>query len=355
MLPVLITVDTEYNFAAWRDGSAASLAENAALSIDCRARDGSLWGVGHQMDLLDRYGQRGVFFVDPMAALVWGPRAVDHVVHPILARGHDVQLHCHSEWLDAAPRNPITARRGSNMHDFPLADQIALLQWGIERLVESGAPRPVAFRAGNYGANDDTLRALAAVGLRYDSSVTPGFADSACSIDGRAGDIRPVERHGVVELPVAAMGSSRDGLRHVQLTAISGREMRAAIRHAARASWPAFTLVSHSFELFHRQRRLGNRIVERRFESLCAFLANDPSANSATFKDLAGPWAPPLTTTTDAELALPRISRRREWERLGEQAIVRFGESDWRPALSGRVMSAMALAGVMVVGDAMAF
>lgn len=38
-----------------------------------------------------------------------------------------------------------------------------------------------------------------------------------------------------------------------------------------------------------------------------------------------------------------------------EQAFVRLGESDRRPALSGRVTSTMALAGLMVVGAAMAF
>src|SRR3546814_9494722 len=39
-----------------------------------------------------------------------------------------------------------------------------------DMLVRAGAPEPVAFRAGNFGANDDTLRALDALGFLFDSS-----------------------------------------------------------------------------------------------------------------------------------------------------------------------------------------
>ena len=53
-------------------------------------------GIEYQMDVFDRHGLKAVFFVDPMPALVWGVEAISDVVGPIVARGHDVQLHLHS-------------------------------------------------------------------------------------------------------------------------------------------------------------------------------------------------------------------------------------------------------------------
>ncbi len=111
------------------------------------------------MDQLNAYDLKAVFFVDPLPALICGPRAVAEIVEPILTAGHDVQLHIHSEWLEFAPDKPLDGKTGRNMSDFTLDEQIWLISKGIDLLVQSGAPRPVAFRSGNYGANDDTLRA----------------------------------------------------------------------------------------------------------------------------------------------------------------------------------------------------
>ncbi len=75
-----------------------------------------------------------------------------------------MQLHLHTEWLEFAPDSPVGGRTGQHIKDFTREDQAVLIEYGIARLVAAGAPRPTAFRAGNYGANDDTLRALALCG-----------------------------------------------------------------------------------------------------------------------------------------------------------------------------------------------
>ena len=284
MLPVLISIDTEYSAGLYVRGVGADRVVNFDRTIACRSKNGEA-GIFYQMDVLDRCGVKAVFFVDPMPALIWGQDAVDAVVQPIVERGHEVQLHCHTEWLAFAENSPLPGRTGPNIKDFTLAEQQVLLGWSLDRIEQAGAPRPTAFRAGNYGANDDTLRALAQLGLQWDSSFPAGYAGSLCDISLVQGDCSPVRHCGMREFPASAI-ASRNGWRHAQVTALSFGEMRAAIIHAAQADWPGFCLVSHSFEFYNRDTQRPNALLCRRFEKLCEWLGSSPLACGAGFNDL---------------------------------------------------------------------
>src|SRR3546814_12326852 len=89
----------------------------------CRAGD---FGIHFQMDMLERHGLTGVFFVDPMPALVYGPKIIAEIVRPIVARGPEVQLHIHTEWLRFARFNPPDKLTVSNIGHFPLFAQTKL-------------------------------------------------------------------------------------------------------------------------------------------------------------------------------------------------------------------------------------
>lgn len=310
MTAVYLTIDTEYaaGFAA------RGRAENFARSIACETPAGAV-GVFHQMRLMERYGIKGVFFVDPMPALLWGRAAVEDVVGPVVEAGHDVQLHCHTEWLElAGAANPF-GKTGQNIADFAFEDQCAILAWARDTLVAAGAPPPVAFRAGNYGANDDTLRALAAIGLEYDSSHTPGIDGGASRISLTRGHRHPVRHYGVIEVPTGCIRTFGGGLRHAQVTAISAREMLAAIRHARDHGAASFTLVSHSFELLCRERRRVNTVVRRRFEDLCRGIAALPGVESATYAT-----HPPAAASVGEQPLLPPNAMR-EGLRMAEQLV----------------------------------
>lgn len=311
---VYLTIDTELSSMHFRRHGHAGLEANFASSILGRTPMGD-YGIIHQMERLDAFGLKGVFFVDPMVALVAGQAMVDRIVHPILDAGHDVQLHAHAEWMGFAPDGPTDGRAGRNMADFSLEDQVRILEFGIESLLRSGAPMPVAFRAGNYGANDDTLDALARVGIRYDSSYSPDYDGTDCTISLERRCALPVEHGAVVEVPVSAIASRGGGLRHAQITALSADEMLAAIDHAAEDGHPSFTIVSHSFELLCRKRRKPNLIVVRRFEVLCEGIARSPFLRSATYAD-----DPPLPVSDGAVDRLPH-SMARTLLRTGEQAV----------------------------------
>ncbi|MEM7689839.1 MAG: hypothetical protein AAF291_12525 [Pseudomonadota bacterium] len=322
MTQVYITIDTEYSSGLVRTGSAAERAANFAASIACAGPSGKAGddaGVAHTLRVLEETGQSAVFFVDPMPALLWGAGAVEDVVGPILEADQDVQLHLHTEWLRwAGDNHPLASRRmGQNLFDFPFEDQCALIEYARAQLIAAGAPAPIAFRAGNYGANDDTLRALAELGIAYDTSHCPALAGSASRISLGSRDREPAPHHGVIEVPVAsikAMGGT--GQRHGQITALSLAEMRAAIRHARDNRRAAFTLVSHSFELFSRSKGVVKHLVRRRFDGLCAFLRDTPGVSSATYRD-----HPPQTRASSQPVDLLPASPLRTGARVAEQAL----------------------------------
>jgi hypothetical protein len=317
MTSVFITIDTEYSSGLYTGPRLADRAENYARSIACITPQGPA-GISHKLELLAQYGQKAVFFVDPMPALVWGVAAIEDIVGPIIAAGQDVQLHCHTEWVGlAGSASPVASgRTGDRIADFPLDEQYELLAFARDTLMAAGAPAPVAFRAGNYGANDDTLRALAQLGIAYDTSHSPALTDGACQISLGPEDRDPVLHHGVIEVPVGTIGTISGGQRHAQITALTLAEMLAAIRHARDCGRESFTLVSHSFELINRRKLAVNPIVRRRFTGLIRTLATMRGVKTATFAHNP----PRLPQTSAAARPLP-ASPARTGMRLAEQFV----------------------------------
>jgi hypothetical protein len=92
----------------------------------------------------------------------------------------------------------------------------------------------------------------------------------------------------VIEIPVTQMEQAPGSLRHLQLCAVSFLEMREAMLHARLHHHPVITIVSHSFELATRDGLRANSTLCDRFESLCAYLANNRERlPTSHFSDLA--------------------------------------------------------------------
>lgn len=317
MTRVYITIDTEFSSGLVRTGNAEERADNFTRSIACVGQGGEA-GVGHALGVLAETGQSAVFFVDPMPALLWGVGAIEDVVGPIVDAGQDVQLHLHTEWLQwAGAAHPLASRRtGRNLFDFPFAEQVQLIDYARRTLIAAGAPAPVAFRAGNYAANDDTLRALAELGIAYDTSHCPALLQTASRISLGPEARAPVHHKGVIEVPVASIASPGGAQRHGQITALSFAEMRAAILHARDQNTETFTLVSHSFEFFSRRKARVKTLVRRRFDQLCGFLRDTPGVSTGTYRD-----HPPRARQNAAPAPLLPASRWRTGARIAEQAL----------------------------------
>lgn len=277
---VLLTIDTELT---WRHHArGASWQENFARSFEAAGA-----GVPWQLERLRDHGLRACFFVDPMPALVYGPEPVRRMVEPILVAGQEVQLHLHSFWRCLADGVEEGAR--FELTGFDAAGQAELLRQARDLLVAAGAPAPIAFRAGSYAADAATIEGLRAIGIRYDSSHNGSQHPWPSALPLAPGLIAPVDLGGVVEVPVGLIEDRTGRLRHLQLTALSFGEIRAALLHAERERHPVTTLVSHSFELATRDGTRPNPVLKRRFERLCAFLAAERDRlPTVRFADLEG-------------------------------------------------------------------
>ncbi|MEP3049802.1 MAG: hypothetical protein ABJP48_10415 [Erythrobacter sp.] len=318
MTTAYITIDTEYSSGLYQGPGEDARQDNFTRSIACETARGP-GGIGYQLEVLAQYGQKAVFYVDPMPALIWGNTAIEDVVGPILSAGQDVQLHIHTEWLALAKgqhalAKALGSKTGTNIADFTFEEQCTLLTYARDTLMAAGAPAPVAFRAGNYGANDDTLRALAELGLQYDSSHCPGIVGGYADISLGPDDREPLNHCGVIEVPTGCIAALPDGLRHAQITALSLGEMKAAMRHARATKQNALTFVSHSFELINRRTLAMNAIVKRRFEGLVRALSEMDGISSGNFRD-----NPPQSCANErAHVVLPADHLRTGW-RLAEQ------------------------------------
>lgn len=274
------------------------------------------------LEILDRHGLRGVFFVEPLFAARFGLEPLATIVDLIKQAGQEIQLHLHPEWTDEAtiPLLPNVAAKRQHLSYYTRDEQAALVGHGLRLLREVGANAPTAFRSGSFSCNEDTFAAVAANGLRFDSSINRTLP---VSTPGRTQPIAAglSEPFTTEELDVYPMTIFRDGfgrLRHAQIGACGTGELIEAIKCSQSDGWPSLIALSHNFELLVPDKVKPDSIVVRRFEALCKFLANNKdSLPTAGFNDLTERPAP-------RGLPLPRASRLSTVVRYAEQALRRL-------------------------------
>ena len=316
-MKVLLTVDTEVSKPLAPDWRETALRANLARDIHGETSAGS-FGVGFQMDLLNRHGLRAAFFVEALMAEVVGREPLREIVDLVHRGGHEVQMHAHTEWLRLVADAPRAETRAGFIRGYDQETQQMLLGRALEHLRACGAEDVHAFRAGNYAADRRTLRALAALGLRYDTSHNAAHLGLACGLESLGMLKQPREVDGVVEVPVTWYRDRPGGVRPLQLCACSSEEMTRVLLDAWRSGWRVAVIVSHGFELIRRRPKpKPHRVVVRRFEALCRFLAeNRDKFETCGFADLV----PEDLAEPEPARAL-RSSLARTLRRYAEQAV----------------------------------
>ena len=259
------------------------------------------FGIRFQADLLRSCGLKGVFFVESLSANVAGMAPLQKVVDDIRNRGQEVQLHVHSEWLEYMNDSPLPGRTGYNLKEFSESEQTILIGLGLRNLKACGVS-VCAFRAGNFGANFDTLRALTRCGIPFDSSHNTCALNSDCGIKTDDVLLQPAKILGVIEFPVTFFHDWPGHQRPMQLCACSSQELEAVLMAAWRSNWYSLVLVSHSFELLKSRRRrqgpLVSRILVKRYQRLCRFLAaHRDKFRTMTFSEVRPEELPPAKPT----------------------------------------------------------
>jgi len=301
MLDVFFSVDVE----VWCDGW-DNLDENFPEAFRRYVYGPTAHGdyaLPYTLRVLEDHGLTGVFFVEPLFSTRFGRQPLQEIVGLLREGKQEIQLHLHPEWVDESIEPLLENINGKRQHlrYYTRTEQEILVAAGKRLIVAAGGGECAAFRAGSFGFNRDTLAALAANGIRFDSS----YNATIFGLDSGVGPgqvlVDAFECDGIYEYPMTVYDDGT-ALRHAQLTACSHREMEGLLWQALESGRRSFMILSHNFELLNTTRDRPDDVVVSRFRQLCAFLdRNRDSFNVRGFEGLI----PDMATLQPAPLKSP--------------------------------------------------
>lgn len=292
---VYITFDVECSMGgAWQNPQLKPVSPRLGMMGEYGAKR---YGIPLICSILRQRDLKATFFVEPFNDELGYPGETEPVVQFLKEQEQDIQLHIHPNHIHYGQQLAgQSCVQTDQMADLSVEVQQQMLKKGARRLEEWSGTRPVAFRAGNMGASEETLAAMHAAGLWIDSSYTFPYVGGQCRFNEKQRYNGGKWYGEVLEMALSAYKQPKvPGLhpaKPVDLMGSSFEECRDAVKMICDAGADA-VLILHSFSLFkvrdkqYRDGRL-NRIVKRRFERFCDWLAiNREAYPSRTFSDLA--------------------------------------------------------------------
>jgi len=246
------------------------------------------FGVQRIMDICDEYGAKATFFVDVYMHHSYGEKLVAELCQRIEKTGHDVQLHAHPSWLPGSQHALI--------REFSLERQVEILMEGKELIERWTGRTPKGFRAGAYGANLDTMRALYRSGFCVDSSYFPLNKNCELSqqLDNKCVN-QPFYVEGILEIPVTTYwmwkGPFHAKNSKIDVNACSWAELQNVLPKFARSPLEYVVLFLHSFSFSDWDRRRERNLPRigplRRFENLLKLIRRELDGDFQTIGDIA--------------------------------------------------------------------
>jgi peptidoglycan/xylan/chitin deacetylase (PgdA/CDA1 family) len=301
---VILTVDVEPSVAGAFDDPAA----NTPLLHE------PVWGevagrseaLGFLIRTLRRHGLEATFFVETVHTAWFPPDLMGRYAAELAGAGQDVQLHLHPTWCNFRNGGPTGKEPVSDdCHRIGTELLVRLIEEGADRIEEWTGRRPTAMRTGNFSTDRSVFAAMRRAGLRYASNICSAVQTPPEPELAYLGGVYEVE--GIVELPVTCFADrgpvGRGRPRPLQVTACSFAETRAMLNQLHAAGGAVAVIVTHPFEFLKRDdhrfaNMRPNRLVQSRFEQLCAFLAGNADRFrterlEAAAQALTPPDAPP--------------------------------------------------------------
>ena len=188
--------------------------KNVIITIDTEGHVGSdpvehlIWGktskkeeygINRIMDICDSFSAKALFFVDVAEAWDYGKEKIAEVIRHIRKRGHDVGVHIHPDHM--ADRNRLF------LWEYCKEEQREIITKCTNLYTEITGDFPVAFRAGKYGADRDTLDILDELGYKFDFSQF--YGQKWCGINPPVCMTLPNKYKNIIELPVTIFRSMK--------------------------------------------------------------------------------------------------------------------------------------------------
>jgi peptidoglycan/xylan/chitin deacetylase (PgdA/CDA1 family) len=307
---VVLTVDTEASIAgALRsdDDYSPLLDEPVAGEVDGKSE-----ALGFVLETLVNYGFVATFFVETAQTKFFPASRMGQYVELLMRAAQDVQLHLHPCWLSfrngKLDRSSIVTDRCDLLE---MEELVPLIEEGSEILQSWTGVRPTAMRTGNFATSLSVFEAMRRAGLQYASNICIAVhrpSDPQLAVSGGVHQFA-----GIRELPTTCFADigpvGRGCYRPMSITALSAREQMTLLTAAHSCKNAVVVILTHPFEFtkrrdFRYKRLRANRLVQRRFRQLCAFLAANQDkfevtplskaayqlSGSETWTDLRGRW-----------------------------------------------------------------
>lgn len=287
MLKVFITVDVEIWCDGWENID-KKFPDAFRHYIYGKTNNGD-YGLPFQLKMLQDRNLKAVFFVEPLFAARFGAGPLQEIVGLISEYKQDIQMHMHPEWVNEA-RDPLLLNshtKRQHMKYYTLEEQTELIKIGKKMLENAGASNICAFRAGGFGANNDTLKALSQNHISIDSSYNYTMLGGNCEIHSDRLLNQPCRLEGLYEYPMTFYRDKTNSHRHVQLGSCSISELKYLIDESIQRKLSSLVMLSHGFELLSRDGRKSDNVVINRFEKLCDYLeSNRNEVETTIFSDM---------------------------------------------------------------------
>jgi hypothetical protein len=311
---VILTVDTEPSIA----GAMEDLSRYSPLLDEpvWGAVDGQSEALGFITRILNEYNFQATFFVETVHTYYFGPQAMQRYTDHLCSMGQDIQLHIHPVWQNFRPPIAPEQRYFDACSDLEKPELVSLIREGCDQIQSWTGVRPIAMRTGNFSASTMVYQAMSEAGMQLASNLCIACADYPEASLHHSGGIHGIE--GIQELPAACFTDpgpvGRGNYRSAQITACSATELIDLLDQCSAQSVDTVVLVTHPFEFikkadFRYNSLRPNRLVQRRLERLCQFLAqNSERFQVSTFGalsdqiPLAGEAAPKLQSSVAKSL-----------------------------------------------------
>lgn len=272
MLDVYFTVDVELWCNGWKnlDAKFKKAFDKHILGITKKGN----FGLPYKLKVLNDYGLKGVFFVEPLFSLRFGVDPLAEIIGMILEANQSVELHMHTEWVDEIndPRMFKVKKKLQHIRYFTPDEQNKLIEIGKKLLIQTGVEKIHAFRAGSFGFNLHTLSALQKNNIYIDSSYNASLLGPSSGFMPGQIITSPIKYNKVVEVPMTVYTDWPGHLKHAQLCSCLSDELEGLLKKYLEEGRKDVVILSHSFELLDKLRKRPSPIVIKRFHKLCEFL-----------------------------------------------------------------------------------
>lgn len=273
MKKVILTIDTEGH-----DGL------DPVKNLIWGKTDEGLFGIDRIMDICDTHNINALFFVDFAEAWDYGEDKITEVVTHILGRGHDVGVHIHPDHM--ADKNRLF------LWEYTKNEQFDIIKRCTDLYSKITGEQPLAFRAGKYGANRDTLDIVSELGYQYEFSQF--YGQKWCGIKPPITINTPCKYKGITEIPVTVYESISIGsfkrIDKIDATMNFHEYIYVMSKMKKLTDNLVIVLFYHSFSMLNWRENPDNisfdESEEKKFISAIEYITNSDHYEFVNYKDL---------------------------------------------------------------------